>query len=128
VDTWFWILGSVIQALIFGSIFRKAGYTGWLGLLMVVPIVNLVTLFWFASATWPLEMGYMGHEKSKADVNWELKMAIRKAATFEKRGHFKEAIQQLEAVVQRAGEGSPNADLARERIGQLRDRVTAGEQ
>ena len=32
---WVYVLSLVIQALIFGAIFRKAGYTGWLGLLML---------------------------------------------------------------------------------------------
>ena len=50
VETWFWLAGLVIQAVIFGSIFRKARYSGWLGLLMVGPLVNLVTLVWFSSA------------------------------------------------------------------------------
>src|SRR5262249_23117786 len=124
VETWFWIAGLVIQASIFGAIFRKAGYSGWLGLLMAVPLVNLVTLLWFATATWPLEMGYTGQgEIAKVDAAWELKMALRQGATLEKQGRFGEAIKQLEAVAEIAGAGRPNASLARERIRQLRAKV-----
>ena len=120
MDTWFWLASLVIQAVIFGSIFRKAGYSGWLGLLMVVPLVNLVMLFWFSSATWPLEMGYPGQgEIATVDSAWKLKMALRKAATLEKQGRLEDAIEQLEAVAAQAGEGHPNASLARERIRQL---------
>jgi hypothetical protein len=124
VETWFWVAGLAIQAAIFGTIFRKAGYSGWLGLLMVVPLVNLATLLWFATATWPLEMGYTGQdENTKVSAAWELKMALRKAATLEKLGRFAEAIKQLEAMADKAGDGHPNAALVRERIRQLQARV-----
>ena len=120
MDTWFFIVIAVIQAVIFGAIFRKAGYSGWLGLLMVLPLVNLVTLVWFATTTWPLEMGYVSQgDNAKIDAAWELKMALRKAATLEKQGRYAEAIKQYEHVVERAGQGQPNAELARERVRQL---------
>ncbi|HEY1729704.1 MAG TPA: hypothetical protein VGG22_15115 [Candidatus Baltobacteraceae bacterium] len=37
-------------------IFRKAGYNGWLSLLMIIPIVAIGVLIWFAVATWPKQM------------------------------------------------------------------------
>ena len=37
------------------SIFTKAGYSGWLAALMLVPLVGIVLLVWFASTTWPIE-------------------------------------------------------------------------
>ena len=46
----------VFAALIivpFWFIFRKAGYSQWLGLLMAVPIVNLVMLYFLAFSDWP---------------------------------------------------------------------------
>jgi hypothetical protein len=58
-------------------------------------------------------------ENAKVDAAWELKMELRKAATLEIQGQFENAIKQLEAVAGRAGEGHPNAALARERIQQL---------
>ena len=126
METWYWVAGLVVQAMIFGAIFRKAGYSGWLGLLMAIPLVNLVTLLWFATTTWPLEMGYTGQaENAQVDAAWELKMALRKAATLERRGRFEEAVRQLEAVAKRAGDGHPNAALARERIRQLQARANA---
>ena len=123
-EGWLSLAGLLIQAAIFGTIFRKAGYSGWLGLLMVVPLVNLATLLWFATATWPLEMGYAGQTKNtKVDTVWELKMALRKASTLEKQGRFDDAIKQLEAIAERAGGAHPNATLARERIRQLQAKV-----
>jgi ATP/ADP translocase len=36
-------------------IFRKAGYTPWLCLLILVPLVNIALLWWFALAKWPIQ-------------------------------------------------------------------------
>ena len=40
---------------IWGSIFRKAGYSFWMALLMLIPLVNLVWLLVFAFSTWPIQ-------------------------------------------------------------------------
>jgi hypothetical protein len=45
----------VVQALIFCKIFSKAGYCWALGLLMFVPIANIVMLFVLAFAEWPIQ-------------------------------------------------------------------------
>jgi hypothetical protein len=117
------ILYGILPALIFGVIFRKAGYSGWLGLLMAVPGVNLAMLAWFATTTWPLEMGYGGQAgNARVDQAWEMKMSLRKAMTLEKRGHLQEAIAQFEHVIAKAG-NHPNADLARERIRLLQEKI-----
>ena len=44
-----------VWAMAWRSIFQKAGYKGKYGLLMFVPIANLVLLFLFAFKEWPLE-------------------------------------------------------------------------
>jgi len=46
---------SVIQILVFCKIFSKTGYSWALGLLMLVPIANIVMLFVLAFAGWPIE-------------------------------------------------------------------------
>lgn len=126
-ERWLVLAGLLIQAAIFGAIFRKAGYSGWLGLLMAVPLVNLVTLLWFATADWPLEMGYVGQEDDpRVNASWELKVAKRKALALEKKGAYAQAIQQFELVAERAGEGTPTAAMARERIQRLRTKVADG--
>jgi hypothetical protein len=59
-DTSMWPFGplmmvffSALIILPFCFIFKKAGYSPWLGLLMVVPIVNLVLLYFLAFSEWP---------------------------------------------------------------------------
>lgn len=40
---------------VYGRILHKAGYSGWLALLTLIPLVNIIFIVWFAFATWPLE-------------------------------------------------------------------------
>ena len=46
-------IGFVV--LIWGSIFKKAGYSRWLSVLMLLPGINVITVIWFALTKWPLE-------------------------------------------------------------------------
>lgn len=39
----------------FWFIFSKAGYSKWLSLLMVVPLVNVILLYYFAFSKWPMD-------------------------------------------------------------------------
>ncbi len=48
-----WLIIVVLFILPFWFIFSKAGYSKWLSLLMVVPIVNMVMLYFLAFSTWP---------------------------------------------------------------------------
>jgi hypothetical protein len=41
----------------FWKIFSKAGFNGWLSLLMLVPGVNIILLFYLAFAEWPILKG-----------------------------------------------------------------------
>lgn len=45
-----WALVAVIP---FWKITSKAGYSGWLSLLIIVPIVNLIYLYFIAFSKWP---------------------------------------------------------------------------
>jgi len=44
-----------VKMLIFCKIFSKAGFSWALGLLMLVPIANIVMLFILAFAEWPVQ-------------------------------------------------------------------------
>jgi len=43
----------VLVVIPFWSIFGKAGHPKWLALLMLVPLVNIVTLYYLAFSKWP---------------------------------------------------------------------------
>ena len=45
---------GIVPVVLFGEILHKAGYSRWLGLLVIIPLANFVTVIWFASSKWPL--------------------------------------------------------------------------
>jgi len=48
-------LGILILALyVWGTIFKKAGYSFWMCLLMIIPLVNLIWILIFAFSKWPI--------------------------------------------------------------------------
>jgi len=57
MDILYFILGLgifVFLCVIFWRISQKAGYPGALGLLMFLPLVNIITLATFAFRDWPI--------------------------------------------------------------------------
>jgi len=46
------ILGFVVLAP-FWQIFKKAGFSPWLSLLTMIPLINLLVLYYVAFARWP---------------------------------------------------------------------------
>ena len=44
---------AAVMVVPFWFIFSKAGYSKWLSLLMVVPIVNVILLYFLAFSKWP---------------------------------------------------------------------------
>ena len=47
------VLMAVTIVIPFWFIFSKAGYSKWLSLLMVIPLVNIALLYFLAFSTWP---------------------------------------------------------------------------
>jgi uncharacterized membrane protein YhaH (DUF805 family) len=47
----------VVMLFPWWKIYSKAGYSGWLALLMFVPLVNIGMLFFLALADWPALRG-----------------------------------------------------------------------
>ncbi len=64
------LIVTTITVLIFCMIFSKAGYSWALGLLMLVPIANIIMAFFLAFADWPirkqLRLLKQQHQKSEA--------------------------------------------------------------
>jgi len=48
-------MAILIPLLLFGPIAKKAGYSKWWSLIMIVPIVNILALWIFAFIKWPAE-------------------------------------------------------------------------
>jgi UPF0716 family protein affecting phage T7 exclusion len=51
----FALIITVIQIIAFCKIFSKAGFSWALGLLMLVPIANIIMFFYLAFAEWPIQ-------------------------------------------------------------------------
>ncbi|HUB17506.1 MAG TPA: hypothetical protein VL990_02655 [Acidobacteriaceae bacterium] len=48
----FILIGSIIYMIPFWFIFKKAGFSPWLCLLLILPLVNIVTLYVIAFTEW----------------------------------------------------------------------------
>src|SRR5205807_3203444 len=57
----FSLIAIIFAVVIYWRIFSKAGYSGALGLLMFVPIANIIVLCILAFGTWPIykELNYL---------------------------------------------------------------------
>lgn len=52
---WLWMLVIAIVVVIpVWRICQRAGYPGWLGVLILIPMVNLALLYFVAFADWPV--------------------------------------------------------------------------
>ena len=45
---------GVLAILPFWKIFSKAGFSGWMSLTQIIPLVNVIALFYLAFAEWPI--------------------------------------------------------------------------
>jgi hypothetical protein len=53
---WLWMLVVAIAVVIpVWRICQRAGYPGWLGILILIPMVNLALLYFIAFAGWPAD-------------------------------------------------------------------------
>lgn len=53
---WLWMLA--IAALVVIPVWRicqRTGYPGWMGVLILIPMVNIVLLYFIAFANWPTD-------------------------------------------------------------------------
>ncbi|MTV51000.1 hypothetical protein GJ688_18965 [Heliobacillus mobilis] len=49
----FAILMGIVSIIAFWKIFQKAGFSPWMSLLMLVPVVNFITFLYLGFADWP---------------------------------------------------------------------------
>ena len=96
------ILVVVLVVLAFAAIFRKAGYSPWLALLMLVPVINLIWLLIFAfQSEWPI------HRKratarviDEAVASPDEELALNEAVRLEQRGEWDQAVTIYERLAQ----------------------------
>jgi hypothetical protein len=52
-----WIIVAIIAVIPFWRICKRIGYSPWLSLLILVPLVNLIFIYVLAFSQWPSERG-----------------------------------------------------------------------
>ena len=58
-------LVATVVVLPFWKVFARIGFPGWMGLAMVVPVLNLIVLYYVAFAKWPLSERDRQHDPSE---------------------------------------------------------------
>ena len=53
ISIWQLLIIVLVVIVPFWNIFKKAGYSPWLALLMLIPLVNFIMLYFLAFASWP---------------------------------------------------------------------------
>jgi len=53
----FWLIGAIIAIIPFWRICTRVGYSPWLSLLMAIPLVNIVFIYFLAFSNWPSQKG-----------------------------------------------------------------------
>jgi hypothetical protein len=51
----FWLLFLVIAVAPFWRICTRVGHTPWLSLLVLIPLLNLIFIYWLAFGEWPID-------------------------------------------------------------------------
>ena len=116
------LLFVVMGALAFGTIFRKAGYPSALGLLMLVPVVNIVAIVAFALLDWPIQRELAQRrlasgEKNQADAS----MLLTQATKLDQCGEWDKAVTLYELVANTM-HGEPIARDATQLIEAVREK------
>lgn len=52
---WLMLIMGVIMVIPFWRICRRLGFPGFMGLLVLVPLLNLVFFYYLAFASWPID-------------------------------------------------------------------------
>jgi hypothetical protein len=52
-----WLIGAIIAIIPFWRICARVGYSPWLSLLVAIPLVNLLFIYFLAFSAWPSQKG-----------------------------------------------------------------------
>ncbi len=62
------LIVGIVAVVAFWRICAKAGFPGWYGVAVVIPMVNLLLVFFLAFAKWPLERKLSGLRPSSDEI------------------------------------------------------------
>ena len=98
--------------MFWGVIFSKAGYSGWLSLLMLIPVVNVV---WLEVA----RLRGQSPSEGPSDEDDEL---FRKALNLDQRGEWAEAVALYEQIAEKL-QGQQESEYAKNCAQQIREKM-----
>ena len=56
----FWFIGTILVIIPFWRICARVGLSPWLSLLLFIPLVNIIFVYYVAFAEWPFQRGSTG--------------------------------------------------------------------
>src|SRR4051794_40768508 len=112
-QTVFVLILAVLFVWMWATIFKKAGYSWAMGLLMLVPFVNFLTLIYFAIAEWPLqsELARCAPQGERDRPTDRIDTMLRQAAALEQRGEWHNAANLFDTIAADLG-GQPGTSFA----------------
>lgn len=114
---------AAIVAVVFGCIFRKMGFSAFTGLLVVVPIANLLWFLYLATSEWPIERELAERpEPTEQGREDHLSLMFRRAEAVERCGDYEEALKLFEILAKEL-KGQAGAHFATHCANRLRKRV-----
>lgn len=110
------IIGFIIG--VWGAIFNKAGYSCWRGLLMCIPLVNVVMLIIFATKTWPIQsqLSRLNVASGLATPD-DLRERLNDGARAEIKGGAQLAIKVYEEIIQVGQDAQACLAALRQKVG-----------
>jgi hypothetical protein len=117
------LLLLVFLVWIWATIFKKAGYSWAMALLMLVPLVNLFVLIYFAWAEWPLEaeLARCKPQDERDRPTDRIDTMLRQAAALEQRGEWRDAADLFD-VLARELQGQPGSGFTAHSAKRIRQR------
>ena len=52
-----WLIGAIVAIIPFWRICTRVGYSPWLSLLVAIPLVNIIFIYFLAFSEWPSQKG-----------------------------------------------------------------------
>ena len=115
-------IGSlVLFAVVFAAIFRQAGHSGWYGILILIPLINVIAVIVLALQEWPIRrelcrLRLVVGEGTEEDAS----SVLGQAAAFERLDEHQRAVSLYELVADKM-RGQPIAEEASTNLQRLHD-------
>ena len=108
---WERLLALVLVALLCMSIFRRAGYSRWMGLLIIIPVANIIVFLLLVFGDWPVhrQLRYLkvrAGDASDEDAYNVLGDAFR----LERKGQYDAAMERYQEIATRFSGLAPGLD------------------